>query len=171
MRKLEIGSGHRPQPGYEHLDIDATCPDLEFVGPMDDIPVDDETFDELLSIHSIEHTSWRNVLPTLQEWFRVLKPGGRLEFHTPNLRYILSTPRWRDDYERMTPDEKFHICVDGQPIQALWMNFKLYSSTGGNDKHEACLDEPLARALLGKAGFHDIRCLNEQDTLVMEARK
>jgi len=41
------------------------------------------------SSHTLEHVSWgnikKNILITLQEWFRILRPGGLLLISVPNL--------------------------------------------------------------------------------------
>jgi len=44
--------------------------------------MEDESVDTIVSRHNVEHYS--NVLKTLREWYRVLKPGGNLGISTPD---------------------------------------------------------------------------------------
>ncbi len=176
MRRLEIGSGNRPLPGYEHLDINPDSPDLDYCCSMDQIPVDDDSFDEISSIHSIEHIGWRKGLSTLKEWHRVLKPGGKLYIACPNLEFIMRAylqngALWYEDFQRMHPDEKAHLGVGGIHSHTLWANFKLFSSGDGGDEHMACYDKYLLTALLREAGFQKIVLVDDTDSLIMNAWK
>jgi SAM-dependent methyltransferase len=46
------------------------------------LPFPDQTFDVITSWHVIEHVT--SVSETLEEWFRVLKPGGVMILETPD---------------------------------------------------------------------------------------
>lgn len=46
---------------------------------------ENDSADEILSIHVIEHFYRWEVLDMLKEWVRVLKPGGEMVIETPNL--------------------------------------------------------------------------------------
>lgn len=176
MRRLEIGSGNRPKVGYEHLDIDPNCPDLDYVSSMDVVPTEDNVFAEIVSIHSIEHIEWRKGYKTLREWYRVLAPGGRVYIATPNLRWIMQSyldngKVWAADLMSMHPEEQLHLEIDGSHIHTLWANFKIFSSGGVGDNHYACYDAFLLGLLLKKAGFTDIKVLEDDAALVMEGYK
>lgn len=176
MRKLEIGSGNRPLPGYEHLDVDPNCPDLDYCCSMDSIPVDDNVFDEIVSIHSIEHIGWRKGLATLKEWHRVLKPGGKLHIATPNLLFIMRAylengPTWIKDFKSMHSEEQEHLKVAGFHCHTLWANFKIFSSGEGGDEHMACYDSFLLGHMLQEAGFSKVKVIADTDSLIMDAWK
>jgi SAM-dependent methyltransferase len=83
-RRLEVGSGQQPQPGYIHVDVDPGCRSLDLLVHGPSLPLRDAWSDEILSIHMIEHVHPPMLRPTLREWFRVLRPGGVLRLHTPN---------------------------------------------------------------------------------------
>lgn len=177
MRKLEIGSGNRPLPGYEHLDIDPSCPKVDYVSSMDIVPVEDNVFDEIVSVHSIEHISWRKGIVALKEWHRVLKPNGRLYLATPNLRWLAkaylenSSEGWYADFNTLQPAEKEHLKIGKSYMHTLWANFKIFSSTAGGDNHFACYDVTLMTAILKEVGYTKIKVLEDGPALVMEAFK
>lgn len=88
MVRLNLGCGGHRLEGYINVDIAA-----ERAGERPDVACDirqlnvfpSDYADEVMAVHVIEHF-WRwEVLDILQEWTRVLKPGGRLILETPNL--------------------------------------------------------------------------------------
>ncbi len=83
-RRIEVGSGGQPQPGYVHVDVDPSSPNLDLLTPGYRLPVADGWADEILSIHMIEHIPPPVLDATLSEWYRVLRPGGQLVVHTPS---------------------------------------------------------------------------------------
>ena len=111
VRKLEIGSGNRPTEGFEHLDFDPTLPHLEYCADFRKLEfLGNDTFDEILSVHCIEHIPWREIKATVAEWVRVLKPGGKIRIATPSLRFICeafasNSDLWKKDYDIMNAEE------------------------------------------------------------------
>lgn len=175
MRKIEIGCGFMfNKPGYERLDIDPNCPQLDFCCSMDDIPVEDKVFDEVFSAHSLEHISWRKTHKTLSEWFRILKPGGVVHIVVPNMRwiveqYLANGQGWTEDAAVMTADEKTCLTTQAGVSHSLWANFKLFSSTVENDIHLAGFDRWILAQRLKDAGFANIELLYDQQYLEMRA--
>jgi len=45
-----------------------------------------ETFDEVRANHVLEHIRWEETDETLEEWIRILKPGGKLKLGLPDLK-------------------------------------------------------------------------------------
>ena len=86
--KLNLGCGDKILPGYINVDVmesrrglkpDVIC-DLHQLTPFEN-----DSADEILSVHVIEHF-WRwEVLDVLKEWIRVRKPGGKMIVECPNL--------------------------------------------------------------------------------------
>lgn len=54
---------------------------LDYIGPLDDMPIDSETFDAVLCTQVLEHLEWPR--ESVQEMHRVLKPGGVLYLTVP----------------------------------------------------------------------------------------
>jgi predicted SAM-dependent methyltransferase len=177
VRKLEIGSGNRPTPGFEHLDIDPTLPDLQYCADFRNLDViENDTFDEILSVHCIEHISWREIKATIKEWVRVLKPGGKIRIVTPSLRFICDafvsdSDLWKKDYDIMAPEEQLHLQIDGVPNKGLWANFKLFSSGASSDIHYACLTGDNLVAYLTEGGCSSAQVTADVDALIVDGIK
>jgi len=88
MKKLNLGCGDKILPGYVNVDVvesrrgfkpDVLC-DLHQLTPFEN-----DSVDEILSVHVVEHF-WRwEVVGILREWVRVVKPGGTMILECPNL--------------------------------------------------------------------------------------
>lgn len=180
MPKLEIGSGTRPLEGYEHLDINPDSPCVEYVAAMDNIPVEDNYFDEIQSIHVIEHQPWKDTEATLTEWIRVLKPKGMIRIATPNLRWISESylqarkgnrNPFMSDANKMTKEELERLTINGQIDVGLWANFKIMSSGIKWDEHYACYDAVMLSDMLKRAGCSKTEIEHDGDSLVLRGYK
>jgi SAM-dependent methyltransferase len=83
-RRIEIGSGMFPTAGYFHIDANPWLPQLEAVAPMWKLPLPDDWAVHVQAIHSLEHVEPPHLIRTLQEWRRVLRPGGTVHISVPN---------------------------------------------------------------------------------------
>lgn len=82
--RLNIGCGNRRIEGYTGVDV-VPRSGADIVAPADKIPLPDGCADEVMAIHLIEHVlPWR-LQATLNEWARLLKPGGLLVIEAPDL--------------------------------------------------------------------------------------
>src|ERR1700682_6456397 len=147
-RRLEIGSGGRPQPGYIHVDQDPFAWHVEAVAPAWRLPFPDNWADEILAVHSLEHVHPHFLLPTLAEWRRVLRPGGRLRVHVPN------SPRIMERFMEAPRDAKWALMGAllgmypapdiATPEHLLWPS-----------DHQILFDAELLRWALETAGYCD----------------
>jgi SAM-dependent methyltransferase len=88
LKKLNLGCGDKILPGYVNVDVAASRRGLK-PDVLCDLhkltSFEDNTVDEILSVHVVEHF-WRwEVVDVLREWVRVLKPGGVMILECPNL--------------------------------------------------------------------------------------
>jgi len=138
--KLDIGCGlHTKDPLDEwvHLDCDEG-PHIEIVCDFGEIPLDDESVDEIWIGDVIEHVPvWRQS-EVFAEWRRILKPSGILAGNTPSL------------------DFNVRGYIDGS-IKLDWLIQNLYGDRAGPQHQHYILftAESLAEVLL-KHGFVDV---------------
>jgi SAM-dependent methyltransferase len=83
VRQLHIGPGRDKLPGFETLDILPGCDHQADASKW--LPFKDRTFNLIYASHIIEHIPWYDTVQTLQEWLRILRPGGKLEVWTVDM--------------------------------------------------------------------------------------
>jgi SAM-dependent methyltransferase len=85
IQKINIGSGEVPLPGYLNIDARADLLGVDLACDVRKLDmIGDEMFDEAFAKDVLEHMprrEWRNVL---DEWIRILKPGGILKLRFPD---------------------------------------------------------------------------------------
>jgi len=97
MRILDVGCGRNKRPGAIGVDYNAdTAADALADINGGRLPFRDGVFDRVELIHVIEHVE--DVVQTIEELHRVLKPGGVLHVETPHYTDFSSfcdpTHRW-----------------------------------------------------------------------------
>ena len=88
--KLNLGCGDKILLGYINVDVvesrKGNKPDLLCdITKLDKFA--DNSVDEILTVHVIEHFYYWLLPPVLAEWKRVLRPGGVMITETPNLLF------------------------------------------------------------------------------------
>lgn len=96
-RILDVGCGINKTPGAIGLDNNPrTRADVLADLDRPPYPFRDSSFDRIRAIHVIEHVS--HVIPTMEEFARLARPGGRIEIVTPHYTDFSSfcdpTHRW-----------------------------------------------------------------------------
>jgi predicted SAM-dependent methyltransferase len=94
VRRLQLGTGPNPLPGWLNTDL---YPDIYpehrdkivFLDASKPLPLEDMSFDYVFSEHQIEHIPWTDALTMIRECFRILRPQGRIRIATPDLAAIL----------------------------------------------------------------------------------
>lgn len=147
--RLEIGSGKNPHPGYQHLDINPEASCVEYVADATNIHfLPDGAVSDLLAINVLEHFEWIDIKNILQEWGRVVRPGGIITIHVPDISYItkiLTTDEWK-------------VNVGKQPFNAAedrweYLNHYVMSTNAPFNLHRAVFDQNTLEDLLTGAGF------------------
>jgi SAM-dependent methyltransferase len=99
LRILDVGCGINKYPGAIGLDVNPRSrPDV--LADLDAFPYPfaSGAFDEVRAIHVIEHVA--NVIGMLEEFHRLLKPGGRV---------IIATPHYTDFSSFCDPTHRWHL--------------------------------------------------------------
>ena len=84
-RGLDIGCGEKII-GDHSTGVDSdpeTCPDI--IAEMDCLGFADNSQDYIVSSHCLEHHA--DTLSVLQEWYRVIRPGGKIGIAVPHGEY------------------------------------------------------------------------------------
>lgn len=161
VKRVEVGSGFNPHPGYIHLDVRKGLPKLDYVCDFSKqrLPFDDGSVDEILANHVIEHISFRKLPFVVSEWVRVLSEGGKLTLRTPDLGFICrtylshnTTPEWPGDEEFIRKN------LSDEITPSWWANLKLFSGQDYDANfHHVCFDFNMLSALLKRYGFSEVR--------------
>lgn len=175
MRCLEIGPGKRAIPGFESLNLDAadrTEGKGDHVGDARQLPFESSVFDIVYSSHCIEHIPWYQLKPTIREWTRVLKPGGRLEVWTVNGYAIAKalveyeeTGKWSGPPLTEWNNKKILSILDNDPY--LWANGRImsYPRSGEYDSnlHRSIMTPSLLKQYFQSAGLSEIRDMQNSE--------
>ena len=82
LMKLNLGCGNWKLPGYVNCDLYDPAADEKWDARA--IPLPDNSADEIYTSHVFEHFDYKEAFTVLEEWKRVLKPGGTVIIETPN---------------------------------------------------------------------------------------
>jgi len=99
VRVLDVGCGLRKFPGAIGVDRNrASAADV--IADLDRFPYPfrDGSFDEIRAIHVIEHVN--DVIATMEEFHRLLRPGGRV---------FIVTPHYTDFSSFCDPTHRWHL--------------------------------------------------------------
>lgn len=173
-RKLELGSGEKPRPGYEHLDFRPGLPHLEYVHDLNKpLPFDEGTFDEVFADNVLEHFPWIRALTILKDWIRVLKPGGVIGVVVPDLAHIINGYIHGTGQSAISPRRKPHAEKGlGSWGSKACTVIKIF---GGQDNegnyHYAAYDAELITTLFQKAGLKNVKTSTKGGALSASGRK
>ena len=137
---LHVACGHDYQPDYINTDL-YPDPGTKFDAIMDasSIPYEDNSLDTLRALHVIEHFDFHQGNKVLKEWYRVLKPGGKLLIETPDL---LGTCK------RFVNEPEMRISLYGQLFAFPWIQ---------GQAHKFLFTEEQLACCLSWAGFKNIK--------------
>jgi predicted SAM-dependent methyltransferase len=105
--KLDIGAGGLSSDS-SFTSVDAFT-EADIKAFMWDIPLENDSVDVIFTSNALEHVSKFAVVPTLREWHRILKPGGKLQILVPDLEWAVKF--W---LERQTTDWAMDIIFGNQ---------------------------------------------------------
>lgn len=143
LRRLHIG-GARAGAGWEVLDVRA-APHVDHVGDARDLGrFAEASFDEIYASHVLEHFDYAEELPAvLEQWRRVLVPGGVLRLSVPDLDILA------------------HLLLQKHALDInqrfLVMRMMFGGQTHEHDHHRVGLNQDFLAAYLTRAGFERLQ--------------
>ncbi len=112
---LNLGSGKSKVEGYLNLDI-RNLKEVDIVHDLNKpLPYKDEEVDNIFTSHVIEHFWWQDSIKMLKDWYRVLKPGGKLEIWTVDLDKVIYKMLTNADNPVMMYDANWRIFGKKEP--------------------------------------------------------
>jgi len=128
-RYLHIGCGANilPRP-FENLDIREMA-GVDHISEVNPLYFEDEIFDMVYSSHVLEHFNRNETQDILNEWVRVLKPGGTLRLSVPSLENLIDIYTESDDISSVigpfvggqTYEQNFHYMLFDQKSLKIFM--------------------------------------------------
>ena len=90
MTSVDIGGGHSPTPGYDNLDpVHGTNALLTRRAEDGPLPYGNQSVEAIRASHVLEHIAGPDIIPVMNEFHRVLVPGGELTVIVPQF------PSWQ----------------------------------------------------------------------------
>jgi SAM-dependent methyltransferase len=151
--RLHWGCGPITPYGWVNSDI-RPGPGVDVVGDIrGGLPIADNSFDYVVSIHALPEIPYNDLDRTLGELRRVLKPGGTLRLGLPDFDKALKAYQTGDVDYFLIPDEAVK-CLSGKMIvQLLWYGCSRSMYTG-----------EFAAELLARNQFQSIQVCNFRQT-------
>jgi len=147
MLRLNLGCGNDIMPGW--VNIDAYNDQADVKANIEKLPYGNDTVDEILASHVIEHFHFMAGFDVLLEWKRVLKPGGKLIVETPD--FLASCKDF------VAADEGWRVQLYGQFFATPWIP---------GQTHYFLYTETQLRGTLDQCGYKDIVRVQAESTYV-----
>jgi predicted SAM-dependent methyltransferase len=93
VKKLQLGTSNNTLDGWLNTDIVPNRDSVIYLDATRRFPFENNTFNYIMAEHMIEHIEYDAAQLMLKECIRVLKPGGRVRFATPDLGILLALHR------------------------------------------------------------------------------
>lgn len=141
---LHLGSGKIKWDKWLNIDYNKAADVCCDIKKLDFLA--NNTADIAVSIHVIEHFYEWEVVPLLKEWYRVLKPGGKIVLELPCMEKVLN---------------HIYLCMQNKlPISPSMGWFVFWGDPKYNDPHMGHkwgYTKPMIQAKLEEAGFKDVK--------------
>ncbi len=145
VKRLNWGCGNTGAPGWVNSDIkdgpgiDLSC-DIRA-----GLPVDDDTFDYVASVHALPMISFPDLVPVLRELRRTIKPDGVLRLVLPDVDKGIAAYLAGDRSHFLVPDDDVRSLGGKFVVHMLWYGWSVTLFTAD-----------FIEELLEKAGFRAI---------------
>ncbi|NJO51292.1 MAG: methyltransferase domain-containing protein [Leptolyngbyaceae cyanobacterium RM2_2_4] len=146
--KLHIG-GQEKHPDWKILDIESR-PEVDYVGDASDLSqFAEDSIEVIYASHVLEHFYYNfdnELINTLTEWHRVLKPGGKLLVSVPDLKTLC----WLYLNPNLMPIERIQL-----------MRIMFGGQMNEYDIHKVGFDFGTLGLYLDEVGFQDYEVVSE----------
>jgi predicted SAM-dependent methyltransferase len=149
--KLHLACGKRNFEGWTNVDI-VDLPHIHYQTSVEDLSMlSDESADIVYSSHTLEYFDRTEVISVLNEWKRVLKPGGLLRIAVPNFEALLSVYNKTRDISKI--------------LGPLYGRME-FTTKNGIEKiyHKTVYDYQSLHDLLTQTGFQNIEVYDWRET-------
>jgi predicted SAM-dependent methyltransferase len=148
VTRLHIG-GKQHHPDWKILDVEPR-PEVDYVGNATNLShFNNDSIDIIYASHVLEHFYYNldnELVNTLKEWYRVLKPGGKVLISVPDLKTLC----WLYLHPNMMPIERHHL-----------MRVIFGGQTNVYDIHKVGFDFEIMIMYLEEAGFTEYEQVSE----------
>jgi len=182
--KLNLGSGKKRIEGFTNVDILPWDGNTDILWDLTNVPYRfvTEPVEEIVAIEVLEHISFRDTMKVLKEWYRILKPGGRLVVQVPDCGKMMEyytkglicdcVPHKAERMEDFKPNPWCPKCEGKAKINPRrW----LFAFTGAQkheyDFHRNIFTEEILRENLQEAGFKKVEFHNNIYKLIAHCYK
>ena len=123
VRRLHWGCGEWATPGWINSDIKQTS-GVDIVADIrDGLPLESDSIDYAVSVHALPEIPFTELVPTLGELRRVLKPGGVLRLSLPDLDKGIDAYHRKDSKYFKVPDEDAKSVGAKFVTQMVWYGY------------------------------------------------
>lgn len=148
--RLNLGCGDKILKGYINADIAPSRRETrpQILCDQMRLSFQDDSADEILSVHNIEHFYLWEARTVVSEWLRILKPGGRLIVECPNLLNAA---------KELLKNPEEGACADKKGQMTMWV---FYGDPGWKDPlmcHKWGYTPASLGRLLEDCGFQKVR--------------
>jgi SAM-dependent methyltransferase len=112
-----------------------------------------DSFDYVVSIHSLPELSYNELVPALEELHRVVKPGGTLRLALPDLEKSVDAYRRGDRDYFPIPDDDMQTLGGKLALHVVWYGYS-----------RSVFVREFIEELLRKAGFTRVHHLSYRET-------
>ena len=152
IKRLNWGCGDWVVPGWVNSDLKGG----DGVVACDiraGLPFENDTFDYVVSIHSLPELSYDELVPAISELRRVVKPGGTLRLSLPDLVKSVEAYRRGDREYFLIPDEDMQTLGGKLALHVVWYGYS-----------RSVFVADFAEELLHKGGFTEVHHVGYGET-------
>jgi len=151
--KLHLGCWKRHIPGFIHVDL-CDLPHIDHCHSVEKLPMfEDDAAELIYASHVLEYFDREAAEAVLDEWRRVLAPGGILRLAVPDFPALAKVYEQTGELQRLLGPlyGRMQVVCGAEPPRTIY--------------HRTVYDFPSLRQLLEKAGFDNVHRYDWRETI------